>query len=64
MTIIGFLITLILVGLCFWAVRAIVAAFKIPPPIVTVIYVMMTIAVVLWLLQGFGMVQGPFMRWR
>lgn len=65
MDIIGLLVALILIGLLFWGVRAIAAAFSIPPPIVTVIYVLLVIVVVLWLLQSIGGLSGgPVFRIR
>lgn len=65
MTIVGLLVALILIGLLFWAVRAIAGAFSIPPPIVTVIYVILVIIVVLWVLQSFGVLSGgPVLRLR
>jgi len=63
MSIIGILVALILIGLLFWGVRAIAAAFAIPQPIVTVIYVVLVILVVLWLLQQLGGLSGgPSLR--
>lgn len=65
MSIIGLLVALILIGLVFWAVRAIVGAFGIPAPIATVIYVVLVIVVVLWLLQSVGGLSGgPVLRLR
>jgi hypothetical protein len=65
MTLIGLLVLLIIIGLVFWAVRAISAAFSIPAPIVTVIYVVLVIFVVLYLLSAFGLVSGgPVLRLR
>lgn len=58
MSIVSLLVALILVGLLFWAVRAIAAAFGIPQPIVTVVYVVLVIIVVLWLLQSLGGLSG------
>lgn len=63
MSIIGLLVALILIGLLFWGVRAITAAFAIPPPITTVIYVVLVIIVVVWLLQSIGGLSGgPVLR--
>lgn len=63
MSIVGLLVALILIGLLFWGVRAISAAFSIPPPIVTVIYVVLVIIVVVALLQAFGGLSGgPILR--
>jgi hypothetical protein len=63
MSILSLLVALILIGLLFWGVRAIAAAFSIPPPIVTVIYVVLVILVVVWLLQSLGGLSGgPALR--
>ena len=65
MDLIGLLVVLIIVGLVFWAVRAISGAFGIPAPIVTVIYVILVIVVVLYLLQALGLYSGgPTLRIR
>ena len=65
MSILGLLVALILIGLLFWAVRAIAGAFAIPQQIVTVIYVILVIVVVLWLLQSLGGLSGgPILRLR
>ena len=58
MSIVSLLVVLIIIGLLFWAVRAIAAAFGVPAPIVTVIYVLLVLIVVLWLLQAFGLLSG------
>jgi hypothetical protein len=58
MTIISLLVFLIIIGLLFWAVRALSAAFSIPAPISTVIQVVLVVICVLWLLQMFGLVGG------
>lgn len=63
MSLVGLLVALIIIGLVFWAVRAIAGAFAIPAPIVTVIYVVLVFVVVLWLLQSFGALSGgPTLR--
>ena len=62
MDLIGLLVMLIVVGLIFWAVRALSGAFGIPQPIQTVIYVILVVFVVLWLLQGLGGVNLPSVR--
>jgi hypothetical protein len=58
MSIVGLIVFLIILGVAFWAVRALSAAFGIPPPIVTVIYVILVILAVVWLLNIVGMVGG------
>jgi hypothetical protein len=63
MSLIGLLVALILIGLAFWAVRAICAAFAVPPQIAVVIQVVLVIMVVLWLLQALGLwTGGPSIR--
>lgn len=58
MTIVGLLVALIVIGLVFWVVRALGAAFAIPAPVITVITVVLVIIVVLWVLQSFGVTTG------
>lgn len=63
MSLIGLLVLLIVVGLCFWVVRQLGGAFQIPAPIITVIYVVLVIFVVLYLLSALGLVSGgPVIR--
>lgn len=65
MDLIGLLVFLIVIGLIFWAVRAIAGAFGIPQPIVTIIYVVLVIVCVLYLLQALGLnTGGPVLRVR
>ena len=54
MNIVGILLTLVLIGLVFWAARALLGAFSIGDPIATVIYVILVVFVVLWLIQTLG----------
>ena len=54
MNIVSLLLTLIVIGLVFWAVRALLAAFSIGDPIATVCYVLLVVLVVLWLVQVLG----------
>lgn len=58
MDLISLLVFLIVIGLAFWGVRAISAAFGIPAPIVTVIQVVLVIICVLYLLQVLGLWSG------
>lgn len=55
MDLISLLSLLIVIGLVFWAVRAISGAFSIPSPIVTLIYVVLVVVVVLYLMQALGL---------
>lgn len=52
MTLIGLVVFLIIIGLAFWAVKALSGAFGIPAPIVVTIQVILVIFVVLYLLQN------------
>ena len=62
MSIIGILVVLLLIGVLFWAVRTIGAAFAVPPPVLQVIYVLLVVLCVLWLLQAFGLLGGTPIR--
>jgi hypothetical protein len=65
MNLMALLVFVIIIGLVFWAVRAIAGAFGIPAPIVTVIYVLLVIVAVLYLLQALGLnTGGPVLRVR
>ena len=54
MNILGLLVMLIVIGLVFWAVRALLGAFGIGDPIATVVYVLLVVVVVLYLLGAVG----------
>lgn len=62
MSLLTLLVFLIVIGVAFWAVRALSGAFGIPPPIVVVIQVILVVFAVVWLLQGLGMSGGPILR--
>jgi hypothetical protein len=65
MSLIGLLVALIIIGVMFWAIRALSAAFGIPQPIVTVLYVILVVLVVIWLLGALGAGTGlPELRLR
>ena len=65
MDLIGLLVFLVVIGLVFWAVRALAGAFGIPAPIVTLITVVLVIIAVLYLLQALGLYTGgPSIRLR
>jgi len=64
MSLIGLLVALVLVCLLIWAVRAILAAFNIGPPIATLVQVVLVIIVVLWLLNALGLGDGLGIRLR
>jgi hypothetical protein len=65
MPILQILLTLVVICLVFWAVRALLAAFGIGDPIATVIYVVLVIFVVVWIINllGGGVLLGH-MRWQ
>jgi hypothetical protein len=52
MDLIGILIALIIIGLVFWAARALLAAFAIGEPIATVVQVLLVVFVILFLVQS------------
>jgi hypothetical protein len=58
MNLIGLLVALIVIGVIFWCVRMLAAAFGIPQPIVTVIYVILVIVCLIWILNIFGLIGG------
>ena len=63
MSLIGLLVALIVIGLVWWAVTAILRAFGIGDPIATLVRVVFVIVVVLWLISTvFGL--GPTIRLR
>jgi hypothetical protein len=53
------LLWLIVLCVLIWAIRALMAAFDLPQPIQTVIYVLIVLFVVLWLVSLFGGVGTP-----
>ena len=62
MTIVGLLVGLIVIGLVFWAARALMAAFGIGDPIATVVYVILVIGFILWLLGFVGLIPAVRLR--
>lgn len=62
MTIVGLLVGLIVIGLVFWAARALMAAFGIGDPITTVVYVILVIGFILWLLGFVGLIPAVRLR--
>jgi uncharacterized protein YhhL (DUF1145 family) len=54
MDLLSLLIFLIIVGVMFWAARALSAAFGIPAPIVVVIQVILVVICLVYLLQMLG----------
>lgn len=62
MDLIGLLFAVIILGLVYWAVHRLAAAFGLPAPVVVIIDVVLVIIFVLYLLQFFG--AGPSLRLR
>jgi hypothetical protein len=63
MSILGLLVALIIIGLLFWAVNAILRAFGVGDPIATLVRVVLVVLIVLWLVSTvFGV--GPAIRIR
>lgn len=54
MNLVGLLVGLVIILLCFWCIRTLLAAFGVGEPISTVVLVVFVILVVLWLLQLIG----------
>lgn len=55
MTILGLIVTLIIVGLLLWAINA---AIPMQPQIKNILNIVVIVAVVLWLLSAFGLLEG------
>lgn len=65
MSLIGLLIALLIVCVVLWAARVLIAAFAVPQPIGTVIYVIIVLIVVIWFVQQLGGLSlGPVLRIR
>jgi hypothetical protein len=54
MSLIGLLVIVLVACVVLWAARALIAAFAVPQPISTVIYVVIVLIVVVWLLSRLG----------
>ncbi len=54
MSLLSLIVAIILIGLVFWVIRALISAFSIGEPVGTIIYVLAVVLVVLWLLQAIG----------
>ncbi len=59
MSLVTLIVALVLIGLLFWVVRTLSAAFSIPQPVVTVIYVVLVVINRALALAGVG----PHVRW-
>lgn len=55
MTLLGLLLLLIVLGVVFWAARALMAAFAVPPQIQTVVTVLLVIVALVYVLNAFGL---------
>lgn len=64
MSLIGLLVVLLIVAVVLWAARALIAAFGVPAPIGTVIYVIIVLVCVLWIVGQLGVGVGPVLRLR
>ena len=56
------LLSFVLLLVCVWAVRTLMAAFGIGEPITTVVYVLLVVIVIVWLLQNLSGVHLPALR--
>lgn len=52
MSILGLLVALVVLCLCWWAITAILRAFGVGDPIATLVKVVFVVIVVLWLLSS------------
>lgn len=65
MSLILLLVALLVVAFALWAARRLIAAFKVPDPFATVIYIIVALVCVLWLLSLLGVFPGgPLIRLR
>lgn len=62
MSILGILLIVICIGVLFWAVNALSAAFGIPAQIVVVIQVILVVLCLIWVLGAVGVGPGLGMR--
>lgn len=49
MTLLGFVVAVLIVGILFWCVQRMLMAFAIGEPISTIVYVVFLLLVVIWL---------------
>ncbi len=65
MSLLGLLVLLIVFCVVVWAARALLAAFAVPEPIATVVWVLIVLIAVFALLGQFGIIgTGPVIRLR
>lgn len=63
MSIIGLLVLLIIFCVVVWAARALLAAFAVPEPIATVVWVLIVLVAVFMVVNQFGLINtGPVIR--
>ncbi len=63
MSLLGLLVLLIVFCVVVWAARALLAAFAVPEPISTVVWVLIVLIAVFALLGQFGLIgTGPIIR--
>lgn len=58
MSIVSIILAVIVIGVLFWAVRALLAAFSVGEPISTVVLVLVVLLVLVWILGGSGLNLG------
>lgn len=67
MSLLGLLVLVVIIGVVLWAARALIAAFAIPNPFATLIYVVIVIIALVWFVQaitGGGLGLSPGVRVR
>jgi len=60
--IVGLLILVLVGSVLIWAARTLMAAWKVPDPIATTVYVILVVLVVLVAVQMLGYGGGPYFR--
>jgi predicted PurR-regulated permease PerM len=60
MTLLGFVIGVLAIGILYWCVQRLIQAYKIPDPIATTIIVVFALLVVIWLI---GLTTGKAPVW-
>jgi hypothetical protein len=63
MSLIGLIVVVLILCVVVWAVRTLMAAFALPPPIQAVIMVLIVVIFVLWIVSQLGLISGgPVLR--
>lgn len=60
LSMIGLIVTLLLIGLLFWAAQRILAVIPVAEPFKTIVYVLIVVLAVLICLDAFGLISSSF----